>query len=477
MASVQSAVAQSTTSSGQIATAVVTENGAFASRSSPAAGKAAPGRGHCSDPGRYVGGQFSEWHRHDRVLISGDADRLLAMRHALRILAHVADELKQLGGFGRSDWKKLSEADFSAVTVTSHSVSVIISSASVTQAASVQSTTFQTNQGKAAARIASQLAQLASGAYLQRSAAVLDFSYPPPPAAAAPNRISLKEGGEVMSVRFSSTPNPAKGDDIVVAGPGSKVDTGAGNDVVSAGGGSTVSLGSGNDIAVGGKQSQISGGSGNDGISAGSGSEIDGGDGDDVIAAGFGAHVTGGAGDDVIAAQKGSQVDGGAGNDVIAVGRDSVVTDLAGDNTVAGGANVKITTGDGSDVIAAASGSVISSGGGDDVVVAGEGATVDAGSGNDLVQLAARATLIYSRNSGNDTLAGSYGDGGSIRFGEGLAADSVKAELIGKDLRLTFAGESGSITLKDYAGEAPELIFADNSQLDLKSVLAAAKPA
>jgi len=460
MASVQGAVAQSTTSSGQIATAVVTENGAFASRSRPSPGKAAPGGGRSCDPGRYVGGQFSEWHRHDRVLISGDADRMLAMRHALRILSHVADELKQLGRFGRSDWKKLSEADFSSVTVTSQSVSVIISSAGMSQSGCVHSATAQTAQG--------------------RCAAVLDYRSPPPPPAAghgAMNRISLKDGGEVMSVRFSSAPNPANGDDVILVGPGSSLDTGAGNDVVSAGGGSTVSLGAGNDIAVGGRQSKISGGAGNDGISAGSGSTVEGGDGDDTIAAGSGAQVAGGAGDDVIAAQQGSQVDGGAGSDVIAVGRDSVVTDLSGDNTVAGGANVRITTGDGSDVIAAASGSVISSGGGDDVVAAGEGGIVDAGSGNDLVQLAARATLIYARNSGNDTVTGSYGDGGSIRFGEGLAAGSVRAELVGRDLRLTFAGESGSITLKDYAGEAPTLIFADNSRLDVKSVLAAAKPA
>ena len=152
---------------------------------------------------------------------------------------------------------------------------------------------------------------------------------------------------------------------------------------------------------------------------------------------------------------------GTAGNDAAAFGRlDNVMAGLAGDDMLSGGdGHDSIDGGDGDDVLAG--------GGGDDQLSGGDGAdTLSGGAGYDtLAGGLGGDRYLYAAGDEYDTLAD---EGGLdvLRFGAGLLAADLRAEISGDDYVLWFEGESGSVTILGgllAAGEIEELRFEDET--------------
>ena len=147
-----------------------------------------------------------------------------------------------------------------------------------------------------------------------------------------------------------------------------------------------------------------------------------------------------------------------------------------GDDVIAGAANSRVNGDAGNDTIAVASNSQADGGAGNDTIAIGNGSTVTGGAGNDVIAVGKAATINYARSGvaggdGNDIVSGDYGSEGSKLKLNGMAATEVKAELVGKDLKLTFQGSSGSITFKDFQGEGPQLVFSDGATVDVNTLL------
>lgn len=246
-------------------------------------------------------------------------------------------------------------------------------------------------------------------------------------------------GRDRIDVYYNATITAAADDDYVTAYGNAKVDGGGGNDrietygnaavqggdghdYISTYGDSTASGGAGNDVISGYHNVNFSGGRGNDRLSGYNNAVLDGGDGNDYLDAYSDANLTGGAGDDIINAYDRAIIDAGFGNDVISVGAD---------------------------------------------------ARIRGGAGDDKIVAYRNTTITYDRGDGHDTLSSHHMATSTLEIGAGITADQVKVEIKGKDLRISFTDANGSITLKDYRGETPTLIFADGSSLDVNALLKA----
>ncbi len=144
---------------------------------------------------------------------------------------------------------------------------------------------------------------------------------------------------------------------------------------------------------------------------------------------------------------------------LIGYGTDDVLVGLAGDDYIDGaGGNDVLRAGEGNDnVLGGAGDDTLEGGAGDD--------TVSGGAGND--------TYFYGLGDGADTLNNndaSPDTTDSLRFGAGILPSMVgltRANTSYQDLRITFAGASGQITIPDYfttgsTGAVDEIRFADD---------------
>jgi hypothetical protein len=226
-----------------------------------------------------------------------------------------------------------------------------------------------------------------------------------------------------------------------------------------------VRAGEGDDYVDVWSNSRVDGGVGNDFIKAWSGSEVTGGDGDDVVDAWSDSRVDGGAGNDVIKIWSGSSAEGGDGDDVIDAWSETKISGGAGDDIIKAWSNSEVTGGEGDDVIEVWSDSQADGGEGNDTISAYSGSVVTGGRGDDTIRLGPQATAVFNAGDGHDQVA--VVGGGTIRFGAGIAADSVRFSFEEDGVRISFSGsEDDSITVNMGAAGA-SLAFADGTTMDV----------
>ncbi|WP_181701901.1 hypothetical protein [Chthonobacter albigriseus] len=207
--------------------------------------------------------------------------------------------------------------------------------------------------------------------------------------------------------------------------------------------------GSGVSHVSGGEGSEVFSGAGDDSVSVGHNSLVDAEDGNDSIVAGSNAIVVGGAGNDTISAEDASVVYGGDGDDAITAFNGSTIEAGSGDDTIT------------------AEGSTAYGGAGADSISAGGGGIVSGGLGDDSVTLTGGGVDIrFDAEHGSDTIEG--GQASTIKLGSALTSHSLRVEVIGDDLSLSFDGRAETITYRNYRGSNPRLEFADGSVIELQ---------
>jgi len=268
------------------------------------------------------------------------------------------------------------------------------------------------------------------------------------------------DGNDLLHVYANAIGHTGGGDDIVHAYHNSTIMMGDGNDVAHAYGNSTIDLGDGNNSALMYANSTVSSNGGND----------------EFLLLGNG------------------QVNAGAGNDTILMTANGTADGGAGDDYIESSANATGYGGEGNDVLISHGNGTIHGGAGDDALtITSFQGKATGGTGDDVITASSGGAVSYDAGDGHDVLQGNYGGTGKMNFrtpngqefshrvgavtvslGGGITAGQVRAERIGGDVRLSFAGIEGSITLKDYQGKAPALRFADGSQLDLDDIIPSA---
>ena len=310
------------------------------------------------------------------------------------------------------------------------------------------------------------------------------------------------------------------------------LDGGDGNDSLEGNGGADVLMGGrGNDTLMGDESRLVNGHpiadeyAGSDWIDAGEGNDIAaGGAHDDFIAGGLGADtlygdnvyadnlpgagrvtaagrdtLDGGAGTDWLFGEGGDDVLlGGDGNDQLEGdgaasrlraelhGNDELDGGTGNDSLWGGGGADVLRGGDGNDWLAGedqrtatatttlSGNDTLWGGAGADTLIGGAGSDVLAGgSGADMLYGGAGADVyLYNLGDGSDTLiddSGGVAGGDELRFGEGIAADSVGFVRSNGDLILTLAGSPDRLTLRGWlagansANQIETLRFADGT--------------
>jgi hypothetical protein len=185
------------------------------------------------------------------------------------------------------------------------------------------------------------------------------------------------------------------------------------------------------------------------------------GSGNDQISMLFAGEAFSGDGDDVVTGLDASLVSAGAGNDTVTVGHDSTVYGENGNDIITAGDRSQIDAGSGNNVITAGDRSNIVADGGNDIITVGALSNVDAGAGNDTIVAGENSLFVFGAGDGNDTITAAGKS--TIQFGAGLSATSMRMEVSGDDMLISFDNSPETITFKNYQGKSPSLVFADGA--------------
>lgn len=307
----------------------------------------------------------------------------------------------------------------------------------------------------------------------------------PDPASLVREPITGTDGDDVVHAYFGAmTGGTGAGNDTIYSYSNAGIDAGDGNDKLVHYGNGTIQMGSGDDLAL------MHGGT------------VYGGEGQDqfTLLGRGGAH--GGVGDDRFLVMKGGHAYGDEGNDHI---------EMVADSWGYGG---RADGGDGNDTIIAHGGGWLTGGAGNDILtVTGRGDSwFNGGTGDDTLTVGKFSKVHYELGDGHDVISGEYGGAQSdglihavgytkadgtyvpppppiklpfpvyygvmdLTLGEGIQREQVQAERVGNDVRISFAGAEGSITLKDYQGGPLQAKLAGGGKVDIRALLGPAPPA
>lgn len=241
---------------------------------------------------------------------------------------------------------------------------------------------------------------------------------------------------------------------------------GDGNDIVNGLSGAQVEGSDEADHIAVGSDAMVNAGDGDDTVYAWSGASVDGGAGNDTLVTWSQSHVMGGAGDDRIDTWSDSRVEGGDGKDFISAWSNSIVDGGAGNDDISVWSNSVVDGGEGDDVIAAWTGSVVDGGAGNDRISVRDDSEVTGGTGDDTITIRS-GTVNYALGDGNDTVKA---DGATtLRFGEGITADTTHIAYDGDTAKITFDGSDETITVEHRPGSSVQLSFSDGTSKPLES--------
>ncbi len=247
--------------------------------------------------------------------------------------------------------------------------------------------------------------------------------------------INAGDGDDRITANGTGHIHAGGGRNVIDATGVGHIEAFGGDDVVNATGAGQLLVGDGRNVVTVARAVAVYAGKDADRISASSVGRVDAGDGDNVMALADVGWMSSGSGRDVVAIAGANWMDTGGGDDTI-------------DAT-----NVqRVTAGAGNDTIKASNVGRVMADDGDDTIVATNVGRVTAGTGNDLLTLA-RATAVYRRGDGNDTILA--GHSAAISF-EGIrqsdANISVERDKQGRVMAIDIALADGTGGVKIFAG-------------------------